>query len=104
MPTLISTGKRCFGIRGLECCFSLIGVGFPNLGIRFFGSGNWVRKMEFHELALAFMKCRSAPDIGRVCVWMQETTGPPSNGSLFGPAYCPAHGNQAGGLFFPLRT
>ena len=48
------TGKRCFGIRGLECCFSLIGVGFPNL--------------EFHELALAFMKCRSAPDIGRVCV------------------------------------
>ena len=35
-------------------------TGFPNLG--------WVRKMEFHELALAFMKCRSAPDIGRVCV------------------------------------
>ena len=67
------TGKRCFGIRGLECCFSLIGVGFPNLGIR----------------------SAEAPQILDVCVWMQETTGPPSNGNLFGFAYCPAHGNSS---------
>ena len=77
------TGKRCFGIRGLECCFSLIGVGFPNLGIR----------------------SAEAPQILDVCVCgCRKQRALPQMAACLGSPIVQRMVIQAGGLFFPLRT
>ena len=77
------TGKRCFGIRGLECCFSLIGVGFPNLGIR----------------------SAEAPQILDVCVCgCRKQRALPQMAACLASPIVQRMVIQAGGLFFPLRT